>query len=200
VTRSALPIVTDPDFDIHTSWVVRAAPRELSDVVLDPDALEHWCPRVFLNVDIVDRGAADGLGMTVRAFTKGWLPHSFHFITRINDLEPHQYMRLDVQGDFEGYATFELKPDGERTRIDVRWRVNSHHPYIKYIARLLRPVFVWNHTWAMRAGARAMQREVDRRRAKRNVFDARRPTFPHNVPVLREALRLRSAPAQWRHD
>lgn len=190
---------TTPVFDIHTHWRLKATPEELTDIVLDPGQFDRWCSAVFLHGEVVERGRADGLGMTVRYCTKGWLPYSLTFTSEVVDLVPHRYMKSVVHGDFEGVAVLTTEPiDADVSQVDFHWCIDSDHPYVSYLARPLRPVFVWNHKWAMRRAKLLLQDEVYRRRgvSERSVT-ANRPTFPHNLPLVRRevidrALRRRS--------
>ena len=190
-----------PDFEIVTKWKLDAHPEELTEIVLDPDQLQFWCPNVFMRGELVDRGDANGLGMTIRLHTKGWLPHSFFFIAKITALVPHQSMTISVQGDFNGAGYMDVSEVSPGKCVaNLAWRVNVSQPYIRYFVRALKPVFVLNHLWSASQSRKLMQNEVLRRRNKSNAYAAVKPTFPHNIPGFMNRKFGRSAPEGWQRS
>ncbi len=188
----------EPDFDIVTDWRIEAEPEELTAVVLDPELLHLWCPTVFMYGELVRRGRADGLGMTIRLHTKGFLPHTFFFVAEVVDLVPHVSMQLALSGDFDGVGSLSVTPTGDGwLDARLRWRVTVRQPWIRRLVRLLHPVFMLNHKWAVGNARRLMQAEVYRRRRRANAFAPARPTFPHNLAFVQVWQRRRSAARGW---
>ncbi|MEO9613700.1 MAG: SRPBCC family protein [Nitratireductor sp.] len=187
-----------PDFDIETHWRLEARPEELTAIVLDPELIHRWCPTVFMGSELVARGDADGCGMTIRLYTKGFLPHSFFFVAQVVDLVPHRSMTIAVSGDFDGtgFLTVEPRPGGI-CLARLHWRVRIAHPYVRRFVRIFHPVLVANHKWAMRRAHRLLQQEVLRRRRLSNAFAAAKPTFPHNLALVRAWQRRRAAQRGW---
>ena len=186
------------DFDICTLWNIDSDPAELTAIVLDAQLLDLWCTSVFMYGEVVDPGRSDGLGMSIRLHTKGFLPHSFFFVARIVDLEPHRYMRIEASGDFEGVGELSLEPgSGGCCRVRLHWRTRIMHPWLKPLVAWFHPVFVWNHKWAMRRTRRLIQDEVYRRRKRPVRLDQPQPVFPHNLPRLGIEQRRRCAHRGW---
>lgn len=182
-----------PDFDLTGEGFLDARPEELTPIILSPEALHRWCGAVYMASETIAPGRPNGLGLTVRVFAKGFLPHSFFFIGRIVDLVPHRYMKIAVSGDFEGVSEMWADPvDAARCRVSLRWRVKVRHPYVSAVVPVLRPVFAWNHRWAVERARRLLQAEVDRRRGD-GPDETARPTFPHNLPPVRRWLTRRAA-------
>ncbi len=189
---------TDYDFDIVTSWEIEARPEELTDIILDPDIISRWGTSVFLGSEVEERGAPDGHGMTVRLFTKGFMPHTFFFVGTVTDGEPHRWMAFDISGDFVGPGRMDIEPAGPgRLIATFDWKVDITHPIVRRFVRAIHPVFVWNHTWAVRRLARLMQKEVYRRRARENTIREPVPVFPHNLPGLRHWQQRRFSARGW---
>lgn len=176
-------------FDIRTTWYLVGEPEELTEIVLDPGQLAHWCRTVFMDCEVLAPGDGRGLGMRTKVYTKGWLPHSFVFSTHVSRIVPHRYMKIDCEGDFEGFGELEVIPENTRMRVEIRWTSDCHHRFIGPLSRLLPWVFELNHRWAMRRGSALMQRELDRRRRHATPGPAPVPTFPHNIPALRSLFR-----------
>lgn len=185
------------DFEVTTRRWLDARPEELTAVGLEPEQLHSWCSSVFMYGDLVERGAPDGLGMTLRVHTKGYLPHSFFFVAQIVDVIPHRFMRVVVTGDFDGVADITVTPDGAGSRFEMHWRIALKHPWLRHLVRTFRWVFVRNHRWAMRHMCRQVEDEVHRRREPGRRIAAERATFPHNFAVFRAWQRRRTSAARW---
>ncbi|MBO6717769.1 MAG: hypothetical protein JJ913_07430 [Rhizobiaceae bacterium] len=187
------------DFDIVTHWDMEAQPEELTDILLDPQIVSKWATTVFLACQVVNRGEADGMGMEIEVHTKGFLPHSFFFGGKVTALDPHRWMAFDVYGDFVGKGLMTVDPTAPgRLRATFDWKVDVAHPWVRRFVRALHPVFVWNHTWAVRRLSRMMQKEVYRRRARLNEIVEPAPTFPHNLVPFRRWQQRRFAGRSWR--
>ncbi|MVA98170.1 hypothetical protein GN330_13045 [Nitratireductor sp. CAU 1489] len=188
-----------PDFDVETHWRLEARPEELTAIVLDPELIHRWCPTVFMGSELVARGRVDGLGMTIRLYTKGFLPHSFFFVARIADLVAHRSMTIAVTGDFDGTGFLSVEPrPGGICMASLHWRVRVAHPYVGRFVRVFHPVLVANHKWAARRAHRLLQEEVFRRRRLSSAFVRAKPTFPHNLALFQAWQRRRAAHRGWR--
>jgi len=189
----------DYDFKLTTVRYLDAQPEELTDVGLDPEQLDKWCSSVFMYGELVERGAADGLGMTMRLHVKGFLPHSFFIVVKIIDVIQHKYMRVAVTGDLEGIGDVTLVPDGAGCQWYLDWRMSITRGWMRPLGRIFHRAFLWNHKWAMNRAARLVVDEVHRRRAAADgqiVED--RATFPHNLVIVRHWQRRRAAASRWR--
>ncbi|WP_127520343.1 hypothetical protein [Mesorhizobium sp. Z1-4] len=186
------------DFDIVTRWRMEARAEELSEIILDPEIISRWGTSVFMACEVVERGAPDGLGMEVRLFTKGFLPHSFFFVGKVTGGEAHRWMDFDISGDFVGRGRMHVEPDGpDHLAATFRWTVDVAHPWVRRFVKAIHPVFVWNHTWAVGRLSRMMQAEVYRRRARDNAIREPVPTFPHNLVPFRRWQQRRFSSRGW---
>lgn len=187
------------DFKLTTVRYLDARPEELTEVGLDPEQLDKWCSNVFMFGEVVDRGAADGLGMTMRLHVKGFLPHSFFIVVRIIDVIQHKYMRVAVTGDLEGIGDVTLIPDGAGCQWHLDWRMSITRGWMRPLGRIFHRPMLWNHKWAMNQAARLVVDEVHRRRAAADGRIAEpRATFPHNLMIVRHWQRRRAAGTRWR--
>lgn len=193
--------VDDYDFELTTVRWLDARPEELTDVGLDPEQLDRWCSSVFMYGEVVDRGAADGLGMELRLHVKGFLPHSFFIVVRIVDVVQHQFMRVAVSGDLEGIGDVTVVPDGNGCTWQLDWRMSVTRSWMRPLTRtrVVHRLLLWNHMWAMRRACRLVVDEVHRRRRESNGESASdRATFPHNLAIVRNWQRRRAAATRWR--
>jgi hypothetical protein len=125
-----------PDFDVSHVWRLDARPEELTEIVLDTSAYDKWCSRILMRCEVLKKGAPDGLGLSLRFYTKGWLPYSFLFTATITELVAHEWMRVEVDGDFVGYGDLKInRQQGQTCEIDLRWVTDIHHPQLRPLVR-----------------------------------------------------------------
>ena len=182
-------------FDLTNRFVIDATPQEMTRIVLDPDVFAKWAPRVIVKMQLLDRGGPDGTGIENRIHASGWLPYGIVFTVRIAQVVPDRSMHMTLRGDFHGDAYLSIRPlpDGRGCEETIRAVFEMRHRYLRPLVPTLRPLFVWNHRWAVRWLHRAMQREVYRRRHLADGFPDQRPTFPHNLPWFRNRWPKRAA-------
>lgn len=176
-------------FLLTTNWILDFPIEELRSVLEDPLAISRWWSAVFMQVQEIEAGRSDRQGYTVRCHTKGFLPHSFQFLATITDLRADRIVIM-TQGDFDGTGTIDLQQRGQSTNVSVEWRVHVGHPYIQPFLRVLKPVFSWNHRWAMRQGYLGLERAL-RNRSRASALKPNSPTFPHNLPGFRNVSKWR---------
>lgn len=187
------------DFELVTERWLDARPEELTDVGLDPEQLDKWCSSVFMYGELVDRGAPDGLGMTMRLHVKGFLPHSFFIVVKIIDVVQHKYMRVSVTGDLEGIGDVTVVPDGDGCKWQLDWKMSITRGWMKPFGRVFHRLFLWNHKWAMGRACQLVVDEVHRRRAAASGETIpERATFPHNLAIVRSIQRRRATTTRWR--
>lgn len=134
---------------------------------------------------VLRAGEADGLGRVMRVYTKGWLPRSFVFTGEVTEARLNRHLRVDVAGDFDGYAEFKVAPIGQILTVDLLWSVDCHHPFVGPLSRVLPYPFTWNHRWALRRSVKLLQAQMDTRRGVPASELGPAPTFPHNIRLLR---------------
>jgi hypothetical protein len=144
------------DYHFVTSWSVEGTVQEVSDTLADAPALARWWSAVYLRVEVLEPGAADGVGRVVRLHTRGWLPYR---------LDWEFGFALEARGDFVGRGVWSFEQRGSQVAIRYDWRVRAHKPLLRWLSFLLKPLFSLNHRWAMRQGELALGAELARRRA-----------------------------------
>jgi len=165
-------------FDIKHRWQLEAAPQELTAIVLDTTNYSKWCARILMNFEVIEPGEADGRGLSLRFHTKGWLPYSFLFTATVVDLVAHEYMKIKVSGDFEGFGITQISGhDDTYCYMDLRWMADVKHPVLRPLVWLLHAIMERNHKWAVGWVRKMFQAEVFRRRQGDAEFAAPPPTF-----------------------
>jgi uncharacterized protein YndB with AHSA1/START domain len=153
------------DYHFVTRWRVEATPEKVFRVLGDGTDLPRWWPDVWLKAELVEPGDADGVGSLVRFHSRGWLPYSLTWQARTVEKVPPSRIVLRASGDFDGTGVWTLTPDGLFTDAVYDWTIRADKPLLKYLSFLFKPLFSWNHRWAMSRGLEALKRELARRQA-----------------------------------
>ena len=166
------------DYHFITEWRVPGSIEEISQILVDVRDLTRWWPSVYLDVEVLEPGDADGLGQVVSLYTKGWLPYTLRWVLRVTAIEPGRGMTVEAQGDFVGRGIWTLTQEGGETLMRYDWRISAEKPLLRRLSFLLKPIFAANHLWAMRQGERSLKLELARRRAASPEERARIPPPP----------------------
>lgn len=105
------------DYRFLARWRLRGSPEEVATVLSDAQDLPRWWPSVYLDVQVVEDGDAQGIGREVELWTKGWLPYTlrWRFTTLRNDGPGGISLRAD--GDFVGGGTWIFVKDGDYVNL-----------------------------------------------------------------------------------
>ena len=177
-----------------TTWHVPATPEEISEVLADAEGLARWWPSVYLDVQVVEPGAPDGVGRLVSLYTKGWLPYSLRWQFRVTASDAPHGFSLEAIGDFVGRGIWTLtperptdSPEGPLTSVVYDWKITAEKGVLKTFSAVMRPIFSANHHWAMAQGEKSLRLELARRQAADDplllaaIPAPPGPTFPHNL-------------------
>jgi len=155
--------VASNDYVFFTEWLIDG-PRELVyDILYDGGDLPRWWPDVYLSAQTDPPGAKPGLGVKLRLHTRGWLPYTLRWTAEtVKADRPHGFT-IAATGDFEGSGQWTFETRGTQTHVLFDWRLRAEKPILRTLSFALKPVFSWNHRWAMARGYESLQREVARR-------------------------------------
>ncbi len=154
------------EYHFLTHWRVRGDLDEVAEILSDPLDLPRWWPSVYLDVRELEPAAAGGVGQVVELHTRGRLPYTLLWRFRVTNVERPHRMELEASGDFEGRGVWALSQEGPDVLLSYDWRVRARKPLLRRLSWLLRPLFSWNHRWAMAQGERSLRRELERRAAR----------------------------------
>ena len=169
-----------------TKWQLDATCEEVYKTLEDVEGLAHWWPSVYLDVRVLEKGQAGGVGKLVELYTKGWLPYTLQWKFRVMSTDfPNGYSLIAI-GDFVGQGKWTFRPVGaHKCEATYDWKITAEKPLLRLLSPLLRPIFSANHHWAMQKGEESLRLELLRRRAvserqRLSIPAAPGPTFPHN--------------------
>ena len=187
-------------FEIESRWTLDATIEEILTIIRKPVSLTQWWSAVFMKAEVILSGGSDLVGLTVRFFTKGLLPHTFQFTARVVAATSHGELQIRTWGDFNGHGAVHLIRTATGADVHICWRVDVKQPYIRPLFWMAKPIFTANHRWAMRRGREGLQAEVLRRRRGATELpkaSRQRPSFPHNLDAVQHAFRWTRDDRRW---
>lgn len=148
------------DYHLSTRWVVRAPIEQVWEAIVDTQAWPDWWKGV-VSAEVLDPGAADGIGRRVRYAFRSALPYTLSFDIVLREVRRPRLLLGDASGDLEGTGRWDLIEDGGVTTLACTWHVRTTGAAMSALTPLLRPAFVWNHHLVMRWGAEGLARRLD---------------------------------------
>jgi hypothetical protein len=175
------------DYHFITHWRVQGTAQEVIEIMADAPSLTRWWTSVYLDVQELAKGDANGIGKRVSLYTKGWLPYTLRWQFRVTEATADTFT-LVAEGDFEGRGIWTFAQDGDYVDITYDWLIAANKPILKTISFILKPLFSMNHLWAMQQGEISLKLELLRRHAneaERHALPAPpRPTPNHPLQWL----------------
>lgn len=168
------------DYHLVSRWRVAGTVEEVHAILSDAPGLARWWPAVYRDVRELHPGAERGLGREVALRTKGWLPYTLRWSFRITEVRPDGFS-LVARGDFDGQGIWTFRQAGPWVELSYDWRIRADKPLLRYGSFLLKPLFTWNHRWAMARGKESLALELARRHAATPRERARIPVPPGPV-------------------
>ncbi len=135
-------------------WDVAAPAEAVFDALADARTYPQWWTPVYIAAE------ADGppaVGCEARQHFKGRLPYTLRTTSTIVALDRPHRIEADVVGDLSGKGIWTLTPGDGRTHVRFDWRVHADRPLLRYLSPLLRPLFRWNHNWAIACAMRGLE-------------------------------------------
>ena len=131
-------------------WDVAAPPEAVFDAIADARSYPAWWRPVYIGVE--SDGPAE-VGCESRQHFKGRLPYHLRTRSVISELDPPRTITANVDGDLRGRGTWTPTPAPGGTHVRFDWQVHADRRLLRVLTPVLRPLFRWNHNWAI---ARAM--------------------------------------------
>ncbi len=139
------------NFHLTTDWSLNAPREAVWQALIAPEEWPSWWPAAK-KVERIAEGDETGVGAVRRMSWRTALPYTLTFDMRTTRIEPMTRIEGEAEGELSGIGRWSVWPDGRRTRARYEWIVEVKEPRIRFLAPLLRPVFVWNHNTVMGSG------------------------------------------------
>lgn len=150
------------EYHLTTDWRFVGAIQEVSDLLSDTTAMARWW-RAFI-IDLEERAPGDrqGVGKVVALHSKGWLPYELRWSFRVTESHAPYGFSITAWGDLTGRGEWTLAQDGPFVAVHYDWRISADRPLLRYCSFILKPLFAFNHRWAMERGAEGIRLELQR--------------------------------------
>lgn len=155
-----------PDgYHLVTHWRVPGTVEEVTEVLRRGGDFPRWWPAVYLDAQELEPGDENGLGAVTDLYSKGWLPYTIRWRSRAVEVRHPFGFTFEATGDFVGRGVWTFEQDGGSVNLTYDWRIRATTPLLRYGAVLFKPLFKWNHRWAMKQGEESLKLELARRHA-----------------------------------
>ncbi len=127
-------------------WDVEAPIDSVFLALADARTYPAWWKPVYLAVE------ADGppvVGLVSCQYFKGRLPYHLRTTSTLVRFEPPREFEVRVEGDLAGRGIWTCTPTARGAHVRFDWRVNAERPLLRVLTPVLKPVFRWNHHWAI---------------------------------------------------
>jgi len=128
-------------------WDVDAPADAVFEALADATTYPRWWVPVYIDVE------TDGppqIGRVSQQHFSGRLPYHLHTRSTITTYARPTAVGADVVGDLRGRGLWTLTArDGGGTHVRFDWRVHADRTILRVLTPLLRPLFRWNHAWAI---------------------------------------------------
>lgn len=153
------------NYEFLTEWRVRAPIELVYNILREGKEYPRWWPDVYLDAKLEPSGRADRVGDRVVLLTKGRLPYRLRWTAISERFDPPREIEISAEGDFVGRGVWRLEQQGDETYITFDWRLRADKPLLSLLSPVFKPIFKWNHRWAMDTGLERLREEVQRRMA-----------------------------------
>lgn len=143
-------------YSFTDEWRIDGSAEEIYALLSCPKDYPDWWSDAFLRGE-GDSGPA-APGKRARLLTRGWLPYTLTWELECIEAVPSSRLDSRIHGDFVGRGLWTITPlDTGGCSVVLEWNVVVRKPLVRHLSPVLRPLFRWNHRWAMRRGERRMQ-------------------------------------------
>ena len=153
-----------PTHEYHfvTEWQFNAPIELVFSIIEKGEEFQRWWPDVYLSTRAEKMGRADRIGDKLHLHTRGWLPYPLRWTAELVSIEAPRAMEIKATGDFVGRGQWTLTKQGSGTHVRFDWHILAEKPILRYLSFMLKPIFAWNHRWAMERGYIRFQEEIAR--------------------------------------
>jgi hypothetical protein len=145
-------------FSLTSFWLIPEPIEKVWLCLLDTKSWPVWWKYVA-SVEEIERGNLLGLNNTRNYLWRTYLPYRLSLNLRVTQLQARYFVAVEVSGDLQGSGCCRLSSlDATTTQIEFNWDVSTCKPWMNYLTRLTRPIFIWNHAKVMRNGEQRLIR------------------------------------------
>jgi uncharacterized protein YndB with AHSA1/START domain len=137
-------------------WSVAAPLEEVYDIVGNTLGYPSWWGDVFVSVEGDEGPPRPGRQATI--VSRGFLPYRLRWQAQIVEANAPHGFSFRMNGDFVGEGSWTFVEGGDSIHATFDFRPRVEKAGVKQLTPVLRPVFRWNHSWAMKRGERGLRK------------------------------------------
>lgn len=139
------------DYQLVSIWRLDAPVEQVWHTLTDAERWPDWWPYVEA-VEQIEAGEPSGQHSIWRYTWKTMLPYKLRFELCVTRIEAPVLLEADVTGDVSGRGIFRIDRKDDHTLVCYHWNVRICRGWMKWLAPIVRPVFLWNHRMVMQRG------------------------------------------------
>jgi len=147
------------EYHFVSTWQVQAPIERVWEEIYHAERWPSWWKDV-VGVDVLEPGAADGVGKRVHVVFRTRLPYTVGFDARLTRVQPPSELESEAAGELEGTGRWTLSSAGGGTLVRYDWDVRTTRWWMNLLAPVARPVFSWNHGQLMSEMAESLARRL----------------------------------------
>ena len=148
------------DYVFLTHWRVKGGAEDAYEILTDVPGYLRWWADVYLAVTPLTPAGRDETNQSYRLLTRGKLPYRLRWDARIVQTRRPYSFTVEATGDFVGRGIWTFTERANDLKISFDWRLRAEKPLLRYLSFLLKPLFRWNHRWAMARGEEGLRQEL----------------------------------------
>lgn len=146
-------------YALTSEWVLAAPVERVWAVLAAPEDWPQWWPYLEA-VARVRPGDAQGIGAVWRYVWSSPLHYRLAFDMTTTAVTRPALIEGVASGALCGVGRWQLRGDPTTSYVRYDWLVSAGRRWMRALAPLLAPVFVWSHDRVMAAGARGLARRL----------------------------------------
>jgi uncharacterized protein YndB with AHSA1/START domain len=135
-------------------WDVDAPQEAVFDTVADARTYPEWWRPVYFSVSA---SGPPEVGQTSEHHFHGRLPYTLRMHAEMAELDRPNRFEVRVDGDLRGKGIWTFTPRDGKTHVRWDWIVFADKPLLRVLTPVLRPLFRWNHRWAVARARDALE-------------------------------------------
>lgn len=135
-------------------WSVQGPLADVYEVVGNTLGYPTWWGDVFVSVDGDEGPPRPGRQATI--VSRGLLPYRLRWQAQIVEANAPHGFSFTMTGDFVGTGGWTFAEAGGLVSATFDFRPRVEKAGVKQLTPALRPIFRWNHSWAMKRGERGL--------------------------------------------
>ena len=148
-------------FTLTTRWSIPEPIDAVWDCLVATENWSSWWPYVAM-VEQMATGDLSGIGNVRRYRWRTCLPYDLTIKMRVTEIRRYQSVVVEVAGDLIGGGSCMIIAHGSESETELvfNWNVKLVKPWMKLLAGVARPLFVWNHQRVMKSGEQGLIRHL----------------------------------------